>query len=539
MATDQEAGRQTGQNFTSAWRSLRHDIFRALWIATFFSNIGTWMQEVGGAWLMTMLAPSPIMVALMQVATSLPMVLLALPAGTLADIIDRRRLLIMTQSGLCLTALCFGVIVWLEAMTPWLLLGLTATMSFGLALSSPAGRAITPELVPREELAGAISLENTSVNIARAIGPSVGGLLMAVAGPAVLFLLNALSFSGVIAVFYRWSREKPQSRLPPEHFWGAMQAGVRYVRYAPEVWSVLARAGSFTLCGSALWALLPLLVRQQLGQGSTGYGLLLGCFGSGAVIGSIVLQPLRRRLTSEWLVAGNALLFAAVLVATAWSTWYTVLCGVLMAGGVAWLILLSIFSGSMQAALPAWVRGRGMAIYVLVFFGGMAGGSSLWGAVASYAGLPVTLVLAAVGVVAALMATHRYRLVTSEDWDTTPAGHWPAPALEHTLEPDQGPVLVTIDYDIDPAQSQVFVKVIRQLGFTRRRDGALRWGVFSDIAVSGRYRESFVVESWGTYLQQRERFTVADRDIESHVLTFHCGAEPPLMSHFIAERYLA
>jgi MFS family permease len=309
MTTGQGKEQKEEQKWLSAWRSLRHKVFRALWIATFFSNIGTWMQEVGGSWLMTALAPSPFMVALMQVATSLPMVLLALPAGTLADIVDRRRLLIMAQSALCLTALCFGVTVWLEAMTPWLLLSLTATMSFGLALTSPAGRAVTPELVPREELPGAISLENTSVNIARAIGPSLGGLLMTTAGPAVLFLLNAVSFVGVIAVFYGWSRQPTQSRLPAEHFWGAMQAGVRYVRYAPEVWSVLARAGSFAFCGSALWALLPLLARQELGQDSTGYGLLLGCFGVGAVVGSVVLQPVRRPLTSEQLVAGASRCF--------------------------------------------------------------------------------------------------------------------------------------------------------------------------------------------------------------------------------------
>jgi MFS family permease len=302
---------------------------------------------------------------------------------------------------------------------------------------------------------------------------------------------------------------------------------------------VLARAGSFSLCGSALWALLPLLVRQELGQDSMGYGLILGCFGLGAVIGSVVLQPLRRRLTSEQLVAGGSLLFATVLVVTALSRSYIVICGVLVAGGLAWLILLSIFSGSMQAALPAWVRGRALAIYSLVFFGGMAGGSSLWGVVATYLGLSITFVFAAVGVVAALIATHRYRLVTSEEWDTTTVGHCMAPDLGAAPEPEEGPVLVSIDYHIDPAQAQAFVQAIRQLGFTRRRDGALRWGIFSDIALPGRYRESFVVESWGVYLQQRERFTVADRDIESHVLAFHCNVEPPVVSHFIAERYLA
>ena len=539
MATRHEQGQDEARQSVPAWRPLRHKVFRALWIATFFSNIGTWMQEVGGTWLMTTLAPAPFMVALMQVATSLPMVLLALPAGTLADIVDRRRLLLVTQSGLCITAMCFGIIVWFGAMTPWLLLGLTGVMSLGLALTSPVGRAITPELVSRDELPEAISLENTSVNIARAVGPSLGGLLLTAVGAAALFLLNALSFLGVIAVFYSWSRPPAQTRLPAEHFWGAMQAGVRYVRHAPESWAVLARAGSFTLCGSALWALLPLLARQELGQDSTGYGLLLGYFGVGAVVGTIVLPSLRQRLTSEHLVALAMLLFAAVLVMAAVFRLYAVLCGVLVAGGLAWLILLSIFNGSIQAALPSWVRGRALAIYVLVFFGGMAGGSALWGAVATYTNLSMTFVLAAAGVVVALLATHRCRLVTSEEWDTTPACHEPTPDIEGAPKPEAGPVLVTIDYHIDPAQAQAFVQAIRRLGRTRRRDGALRWGIFRDIARPGHYLESFVVESWAGYLQQHERFTVADRDIETQVLAFHRDATPPIVSHFIAERYLA
>lgn len=266
---------------------------------------------------MTTLAPTPFIAALMQVATRLPMVLLALPAGTLADVVDRRRLLLITQSALCLTAICFGVVVGLDAMTPWLLLGLMGMMGLALALNAPARRAITTELAPRDDLSDAISLKTASVNVARAVGPALGGLLMAAVGPAVLFLLNALSFLSVIAVFYAWRREPTPTRLPAEHFWGAMQAGVRYVRHAPEIWAVLARAGLFTLCGSALWALLPLFARTELGQDSTGYGVLLGCFGAIATAGALALPWLRQRLASERLAAGATLIFAAALIALA------------------------------------------------------------------------------------------------------------------------------------------------------------------------------------------------------------------------------
>jgi MFS family permease len=362
MAIRQDRQQREGWQIAPAWHPLRHRVFRALWIATFFSNIGTWMQEVGGAWLMTTLSPTPLMVALMQVATSLPMDLLALQAGTHADVVDRRRLLLVTQSVLCLTAICFGVVVGLDAMTSWSLLGLTGIMSLGLALNAPARRAITPELVTRDDLSAAISLKNASINVARAVGPALGGLLMTAVGPAALFFLNALSFLSVIAVFFAWRREPTPTRLPAEHFWGAMQAGVRYVRHAPEIWAVLARAGLFTLCGSALWALLPLFARTKLGLDATGYGLLLGCFGVGAIAGTMVLPWLRQRLVSERLVAGATLVFAAVLLAVAGLRLSAILCGVMIAGGFAWLTLLSIFSASMHAALPSWVRGRALAI---------------------------------------------------------------------------------------------------------------------------------------------------------------------------------
>ena len=524
------------QSQASAWRPLRHAVFRWLWIATFISNIGNWMQDVGGAWLMTTLSPSPVMVALVQVATSLPMVLFALPAGVLADVIDRRHLLLVTQSWLCLTAAGYGAAVWLGVMTPWLLLSLTGVMSLGLAFNSPARRAITAELVPREDLSGAISLKTASVNAARALGPVLGGFLMATLGPAVLFLLNAVSFLGVIVVFYVWRRPQRRTRLPAEHFWGALQAGLRYVWHAPAMWSVMARAGAFTLCGSALWAMLPLVVREHLEQGATGYGLVLGCFGLGASLSTFVLPRLQPHWPREYLVATATIIFALVLALSGLVKASVLFCLIMLLGGSAWLIVLTSFSASAQAALPSWVRGRALAAYILVFFGGMAGGSALWGAVAERIGIGATLWVAAGGALIALAATHRCPLVTSDAYDTSPSRHWPTPDIEEEPDNEKGPVLVTIDYQIDPDQCEAFFLAIRQLGRIRRRDGALRWGVFADAAATGRYLESFIVETWGEYLRQRDRFTVADRDIEDAVLAYHQGPSSPCATRFIAER---
>ena len=524
------------QRQLTAWRPLRHTLFRWLWIATFMSNIGNWMQDVGGVWLMTTMAPSPVMVALVQVATSLPMVIFALPAGTLADVVDRRRFLLVMQSWLCITAGGFGVVVWLDIMTPWLLLSLTAVMSLGLAFNSPARRAITAELVPRDDLSGAISLNNASVNVARALGPALGGFLMSTAGPTILFCLNAVSFLGVIGVLYRWRRPQRQTRLPAEHFWGALQTGLRYVWHAPAMWSVMARAGAFTFCGSALWAMLPLVVRTDLQQDATGYGLVLGCFGLGAALSTLILPHLRPYWPREYLVAVATIAFAIVLALMGQLRAFGLFCFVMVIAGSAWLILLTSFSASAQEALPAWVRGRALAAYILVFFGGMAGGSALWGAVADRIGIGTTLWLAAGGVLIALAATHHCPLATSSSYDTSPSRHWPMPDIDEEPAYEQGPVSVMLEYRIEPAQCEAFLHAIRQLGRIRRRDGALRWGVFGDAAETGRYIESFIVETWEEYLRQRDRFTVADRDIEERVFAYHQGPSSPCTTHFIAER---
>ncbi len=519
----------------SAWSPLRQPVFRALWIAGVASNIGTWMHEVGAAWLMTSLAPSPLMVALMQTATSLPIFLLALPAGALADIVDRRRLLIAAQLWMLAAAFLLGLITIMGAITPWLLVGLAFTLGLGGAMTMPAWQAIIPEMVPRSQLVAAVTLGGVGFNLARAAGPAVGGLIVAAAGPGSVFILNAVSFLGVVVILFRWRRPAGENMLPAERMMGAMRSGFRYVRYSPALRAVLARSCVFIVCGSALWALLPLLARRELGFGAVGYGALLGCLGAGAITGATALPPVRSKLTADQLVIGASLLFSAVLASLAVLHSFLPLCAVMFIGGMAWLALLSSFNSVAQTAVPAWVRGRALAVYLLVFFGGSAGGSVLWGTVALHTGIPAALLYAALGLVAGLAASVRYRLAGRVEEELAPSLHWPEPAVFYDPHPDRGPVLVTVEYRIDPSRSHDFVREMHVLRTLRRRDGATNWWLFSDTAEQGRYLECFLLESWIEHLRQHERVTKADLAVENRVRTFHVGAEPPRVSHLLYE----
>jgi MFS family permease len=517
----------------SAWTPLRRPVFRALWIASVFSNVGTWMQDVGGAWLMTLLAPSPIMVALMQTATTLPIFLLSLPAGALADVIDRRRLLIFCQMWMMSGAALLGLLTMGGVTTPVVLLVLTFALQMGGAMSMPAYQAVVPELVSRADLHKAVALGAIAFNLARAVGPALGGLIVAAFGPGAVFLLNAASFLGVVVVIYRWQRRAPESALPTERFLNAMRAGIRYVVHAPELHSILIRTVLFAFCGSALWALLPLFARRELGLGSFGYGVLLGCLGSGAVVAALVLPKMRRKFSVGALVGGAQLLYAAVLVGLAF-THNVLLVGLAMGlGGVAWISLLATFNSEVQVVIPSWVRGRVMATYGIVFFGGLAGGSVLWGAVASFAGTPATFVSAALGLASGLAFVMRLRLPSSEGLDLRPSIRSPHPDWAVDTELDSGPVLVTIEYRIDPRSASQFARSMQSMRRIRLRNGAMQWGLFCDTKDAGRYVELFIVESWLEHLRQHERFTVSDRATEKLIRSFHIGEDPPKVSHML------
>jgi len=520
----------------STWSPLRHAVFRWLWIASVASNVGTWFQNVGASWLMTTLTPSPTLVALVQAATSLPMFLLSLPAGAVADVLDRRRLLLVTQIWMTVAAFGLWAFTAAGATTPWVLLGFTFLLGLGAALNGPAWQASIPEMVPREDLPAAVTLGSIGFNIARAAGPALAGLVVAASGPSLTFLVNAISFLGVVVVLFFWRRPREEAMLPAERIWGAMTTGLRYVRHAPEVTAPIIRGTTFVLCGASLWALLPLIAKRELHAGAEGYGLLLGALGVGAVAGAMVLPRLKRNNSMDGVVTAATLVFAGATVTLAYvRSFWLLMIAMLLAGG-AWLSLLSSLNVAVQTVVPSWVRGRALSVYMLIFFGGLAGGSVLWGAVAEHIGLSKALVVSAVGMIVGLAATFRIHLQSGEGLNLAPSRQWPAPIVSHDLEPERGPVLVEVRYRIDPARGADFAAAMGGVRRIRLRDGAMQWGLFVDSADPALYTEVFLVKSWIEHLRQHERVTHADQDVEAQARAFHVGEEPPVVTHLIAER---
>ncbi len=520
----------------SAWSPLRESVFRALWIATVVSNIGTWMQDVGEAWLMTSLTPSPVLVALVETAGSLPVVLVALPAGALADVVDRRRLLLVMQTWMCVAAGAMGILALMGHMNPARLLLLTFLLGVGSAMSNPVWQAITPDLVPPSDLPAAITLSGVGINIARALGPALGGLVVAASGPWAVFFLNAASFIAIMVVIYRWQPAPRRSKLPPEDIIGAMRTGTRYLRHSPELQTVLVRSGIFVVCASALWALLAQQARRGLGLRSFGYGLLLGCIGLGAIIGAWLLPKVRERLSMNQLVAAATVVFAIATTSLAYVHSFGVLAVALAGGGVAWIAVLSSLNVSAQTVTPSWVRARVMAVYLLVFMGGLAAGSAVWGFVAARVGVSTALLFAALGMLIGLVATWRYRLVSNENLSLTPSMHWPEPVVLIDTEPTEGPAITVIEYRIDPNTADEFLQAMKEMRRIRQRDGAIRWNLLRDAADPQRYIESFVTESWAEHLRQHERVTAEDREAEQRAQAFHLGPQPPRITHLIAEQ---
>ncbi len=516
----------------SAWGTLGHELFRILWIASVASNIGTMMQEVGASWLMTELAPSPLMVALIQTAGALPVFLLSFAAGALADIVDRRRLLIFSQSWMLAAAAGLGILTLLHLTSPLLLLTFTFLLGLGVALNGPAWQAIVPELVPRAEVGAAVSLNSVGFNVARAAGPALGGIVVAAIGSGAVFLLNAASFLGVIVVLYRWRRKPRKSVLPAERVMGAMRAGWRYVAHAPTIRSTLIRASLFLLGASAFWGLVPLYARQNLGRGAAGYGVLLGFFGTGAVLGGSILPHLQRRLGIKRLLIAMTLLNVGALALMGLLRLYPVACAAAFAAGYAWTSALSTFNTSVQLNTAAWVRGRALAFYQLTYFATLGAGSALWGSVAEHVGIPRALLVAALALALGLIAAARHPVGFGEGINLAPASR-PAPVVVNEPEAEQGPVLVTVEYRIDPPRAADFTATMLELGRFRRRDGAVDWGLFEDVAAPGRYLETFVVESWGEHLRQHERATVADHQILERANSFHILPGPPTVAHLL------
>ncbi|HKK27373.1 MAG TPA: MFS transporter [Gemmatimonadota bacterium] len=519
----------------SPWAPLRHPTFRAIWAANVVSYIGTWVQQVAAQWLMTDLAPDPVMVALVQAATGLAMFTLVVPAGALADLVDRRKVLIGCQVWQLLAAAGLGVLTVGGWVTPWTLLLFTLLLGFGAAVNQPAWNAVLPELVPREELPSAIVSTSVGVNVARAVGPALGGALVASVGAGAAFLANAASYLGLVGVLARWRRPAEDTGLPAEPFPGAVRAGLRYVRHTPQMVSVLVRVGLFVFAGSALWALLPLVARARLGLSAGGFGLVVTAFGLGAVAGAAALGPLRRRLSMDLVVTVSTIVFGLSLAAVGEVRLFLPFLGVAFVAGGAWLNLLSGYNTAAQTVLPSWVRARGMSLYVLVFFGGTTAGSVAWGAVASRWGLPAALAVAGALVLLGVLARGRWRIEETEGLDLSPTRHWPAPILCEDVENEHGPVLVTVEYAVAPGRHRAFEEAMADVGRRRRRSGAYYWELFEDSSEPGRYTEIFLVESWAEHLRQHGRVTGLDRQAEARAQeNLEPGSRPVIRHHLAA-----
>ncbi len=525
---------------TTGFEPLRSALFRNLWIASTISNLGGWMQDTAGTWLMTLLTTSPLLIALMQTAASLPVVLLGLLAGATADIFDRRRLLLFWQAWMLAAVGLLSVLTFLNIISPWVLLTLTFLLNVGTAMNSPAWQAIMPELVPREELPEAVSLNSAGFNLARALGPALGGLAIAAfthadTGAACTFLLNSLSFVGVILVLYQWKR-KPlfKSTLPAERIYGSMRAGLRYVQYAPLLRAALARAFLFTIFVSAVWSLLAVVAARDLHQGALGYGILNGSMGLGAVIGATALPRVRRKFSADEIIAVSSGVFIGTLLILAFVHNPLVIIPVLLCAGFAWTSTMSTLNLAVQVSVPSWVQARALGTYQMVFAGGMAVGSVIWGVIAEHLSTPVSLAAAAGGLLITLPLSSRLHVLRGELPDFRPfRSKFLPPQLAIEPEMSDGPVRILIDYYVDPEDYNAFVQAIHELKDVRLRDGAMRWGIFQDANDPRRLNESFIMESWIDYLRQRERFTASDRTVRDRVESLHRGEKPPRITHTI------
>lgn len=517
------------------WASLRLPVFRTLWLTWLASNLCMWMNDVAAAWLMTTLTTSPALVALVQSASTLPVFLLGLPSGALADILNRRRLLIATQFWVATTAIVLCVVLFADVMTAPLLLVLTFANGIGLAMRWPVYSAIVPQLVPRQELSSAIALNGVAMNASRVIGPVLAGALIASLGSQYVFLVNALLslLAGVVVI--RWRSQQAVSALPGERFFGAMRVGFQYVAQSRTMRAVLLRVALFFLQSTALLALLPLVARQVPPGGAWVYTLLLACLGSGAVAAALWLPRLRVLITRDRLLRDGAVVQAAAMICVGFAPNVWIAAPAMMVAGAAWISVVNTLTVASQMSLPDWVRARGMSIYMMTMMGAAALSAALWGQVAVLVDVQWTYVAAALTGVAALALTTRLVPGQDQDVDLTPARILTEPVAAFPIGHDQGPVMVTIEYLVDPVRGEEFLAVMHETRRERLRKGALSWSLFHDIAQGGRYVEVFIDDSWADHLRRFERFTATDAVLREQRFSFHVGTEPPRVTRYVAQ----
>lgn len=511
---------------------LNSPIFRAVWLASLVSNFGGLIQSVGASWMMTSIGTAEL-VALVQASVTLPIMLLSLPAGAMADNFDRRKMMLAAQIFMLAVSAALTVCAWTGFITPWVLLLFTFLIGCGAALNGPAWQASVAEMVPRGDLAGAVALNSMGFNLARSAGPAVGGMIVAAAGAAAAFVVNVFSYIGLILVLARWKPERPPRTLPREGLYVAMATGIRYAAMSGRIGSVLLRAVLFGFAASAVQALLPLVARDAVGGGPLTYGLLLGAFGAGAVGGAVLSARLRSLLSNEMMVRWSCVAFGLATVALGISPWLAASMAALAVAGGGWVLALSTFNVTVQLSAPRWVVARMLALYQVAAFGGMALGSWIWGIAAGQDGLLPALCMAGGVQFACALVGLRIPLPATSGLNLDLVNRWTEPDLAVEIQPRSGPIVITIEYVIDEADTDEFLAAMADRRRIRRRDGARKWTLMRDLADPRLWIESYRLPTWLDYVRHNRRLTQSDLALTTHARALHRGEGRPRVRRLI------
>ncbi len=517
----------------SALSPLRYPVFRAVWGASTLSNVGAVIQSVGASWMMLSIAESAAMVALVQASVALPIVLLALAAGAIADNVDRRNMMLGAQVFMLVVSIALAVCAWADVITPWLLLLFTFLIGCGMAFSAPAWQASVGDMLPRVEVPGAVSLNSMGFNIARSVGPAIGGIIVAGVGVAAAFAVNAASYLPLIVVLARW-RPPPEPRLLPRETLGiAVAAGLRYVAMSPAIRAVLARCALFGVGASAVLALMPLIAKHMVDGGPLTYGLLLGAFGAGAVAGAVGTARLRRLLSTETIVRAASVSSAIAAAIAGVSSHLPITMAVMLVAGAGWVLALSTFNVTVQMSAPRWVVARALSIYQMAAFAGLAAGSWLWGVVAANEGISSALVAAAIVMLVCAALGRWLPLSQTDRLNLDPLRQWKEPNIAVPIERRSGPVVITIEYIIRPDDIEEFLAAMAERRRIRRRDGALNWRLLRDLADPQVWIERYETPTWLDYIRHTNRMTQDDAVVPQRLRTLHRGPEVPRVRRMI------
>jgi len=527
VSADQKSATGTTTNPNSTLAPLGVPVFRRMWIASLGSNFGGLIQGVGAAWMMTSISESAAQVALVQASTTLPIMLFSLVAGAVVDSFDRRRVMLCAQIFMAIVSVSLAVSAWMGLMTPWLLLMFTFLIGCGGAFNNPAWQASVGDIVPRDQVASAVLLNSVSFNVTRSVGPAIGGAIVAAAGAAATFAVNAFSYIGLIVVIWLWKPKRNPSALPRERLRAAMGTGVRYVALSPNIMRVLLRGFVFGTTAVVVLALLPLVARHLVQGNAVTYGILLGAFGVGAVVGAMVSRRIRERLSNETLVRAAFLAFAICALVTAFSTELVITGIALILGGASWVLALSLFNTTVQLATPRWVVGRALSLYQMSIFGGMALGSWLWGSVAEATDLTVALVIASIGMLAGALIGLKIPLLSNEILNLDPLNRWREPQVSVPVEPRSGPITIAVEYRIAVEDQVKFHLAMIDRKQIRRRNGAQGWTLNQDMSDPDVWIERFRLPTWLDYVRLHSRTTQADSNVIDLLNLLHRGSEPP------------